>query len=119
MLSVTVKTKPITKYFKFVRVLFFYVNGHNFKISAYVKNHDLTQQFQGGKLVLYVTYAFGTLMEKIEGKIGLIEPTKGVKVDFEGADVWGVLANGHALFWQTSRITLEIRFLFVLVSKNP
>ena len=98
MLSVTIKTKPITIFFRFIRILFFYVNGGNFKISAYVKNLD-SSKFQGGKLIVQVRYAFGQLGESIEGKVGAIDPKKKVKVDFEGADKWGVLANGHALFW--------------------
>jgi hypothetical protein len=98
MLYVKIKTKPITVFLRFIRILFFYVNGGNFRVSAYVKNLD-SVKFQGGQLKILVTYAFGQLEEAIEGKIGVIEPGKVTKVDFEGADKWGVVANGHALFW--------------------
>lgn len=98
MLSVTLKTKPITVFFRFIRIAFFYVNGSHFKISAHVKNRE-SSKFQGGKLTVEVNYAFGQLSERIEGKIGTIEPQKEAIVDFEGRDKWGVLANGHALFF--------------------
>jgi hypothetical protein len=98
MLYVRLKTKPLTRILRFVRILFLYTSGCNFKISAYVKNLD-SVQFQGGTLRILVTYAFGSLYERINGKVGLIEPESEVKVDFKGSDVWGVLANGHALFW--------------------
>jgi hypothetical protein len=97
MLSVTVKTKPITLFFRVIRILFFYVNGSHFRISSYVKNFD-SPTFQGGKLTVYVKYAFGQLYEEIEGKVGAIKQGEKVRVDFEGANKWGVVANGHALF---------------------
>lgn len=98
MLHLKVKTNPITRFLKFIRIPFFYVNGSSFKISASIKNLD-SQQFQGGKLQIIVTYAFGNLFESIPAQVGAIKPKDEAKVDFQGQDKWGVLAHGHALFW--------------------
>jgi hypothetical protein len=98
MLQLKVKTTPITRFLKFIRIFFFYVNGSNFKISASVMNPS-SQKFNGGNLKIVVTYAFGNLWEQIIAQIGPIEPKGEVKVNFQGQDKWGVLAQGHALFW--------------------
>ena len=100
MLEIKVKTEPITRFLRFVRILFFYVGGSNFKISASVKNLS-SQQFPSGNLLIIVTYAFGDLFELIPARVGSIEPNKEIEVDFQGHDNWGVLAQGHALFWAT------------------
>ena len=100
MLHLKVKTNPITRFLRFIRIPFFYVNGSNFRISASVANLGF-QQFQGGKLQIVVTYAFGNLVESIPAQVGEIKPKDELKVDFQGQDKWGVLAHGHALFWVT------------------
>lgn len=97
MLYVRIRTKPITRFLRFIHIPFFYVGGSHFRISAYITNFEATQ-FQGGELDITVRYAFGSLAEFIIGKIGAIDPNKEVKADFEGNDTWGVLAQGHALF---------------------
>ena len=98
MLNVKIKTKPITKLLNLIRIPFFYVGGGNFRITANIKNFD-SVQFQGGLITIFIRYAFGNLTELIQMKVGAIEPQKEVKVDFKGHDIWGVLAQGHALFW--------------------
>ena len=102
MLSVTIRTKPITRFIKIrkesklIHVPFIYVSGKQFKISVYVKNHGKTD-FQGGTIKIYVRYTFGQFQETIKGKIGTIKPDKEVKVELEDY-TWGVLANGYVLF---------------------
>jgi hypothetical protein len=54
MLQLEVKTKPITKFLRFIKILFFYVSGSKFKISALVKNSSM-QKFLGGDLLIVVT----------------------------------------------------------------
>ncbi len=63
MLQLIVKTKPLTVFFRFLRVLFFYVNGHDFLITVYAKNHS-SNRFEGGDLIIHVKYAFGGYMRK-------------------------------------------------------
>jgi hypothetical protein len=115
MLYVTIRTKPITRFFRFIRVPFFYVSGGNFRISACVKNIDSTK-FQGGKLSVNVISAFGQLKLLIEGRVKPIDPKKEVEVDFEGHDVFGVLANGHALFF--ANVLDNANTLFVLCDEK-
>ena len=98
MLNVKIKTKPITKLLHFIRIPFFYVSGGNFRITAKIKNFD-SAEFQGGAITILIRYAFGNLTELIQMRVDAIEPQKEVKVDFKGHDIWGVLAQGHALFW--------------------
>jgi hypothetical protein len=98
MLNISIKTKPITKLLHFLRVPFLYVGGSNFRISAKIKNFG-SEQFQGGVITIFVKYAFGNLTELIEMGVEKIDPEKEVTVNFKGHDVWGVLAQGHALFW--------------------
>jgi len=98
MLNVKIKTKPITKLLHYIRIPFFYVGGGHFRITAQIKNFD-SVRFQGGVITILIRYAFGNLTERIQMNIGAIEPKKEVKLDFEGHDIWGVLAQGHCLFW--------------------
>ncbi len=98
MLNVRIKTKPITKLFHFIRIPFFYVSGGHFRISARIKNFD-SAQFQGGAITIFIRYASGNLTELIQMRVDAIEPQQEVNVDFRGHDIWGVLAQGHALFW--------------------
>jgi hypothetical protein len=96
-LNLVVKTKPTAVFFRFIRVIFFYVNGGHFLISVYAQNLDKHPRFEGGELRIHVKYAFGQLYEEIMGEIGPINPGETVKVKLEDSN-WGVVANGHALF---------------------
>jgi hypothetical protein len=97
-LYVEIKTKPIYEIRKrFVRTLL-YVHGYHYQISVSIKNIG-DNKFLGGKIVIYVLFAFGQFKEKMEADVLPIDIGQTVKVslDKEG-DKWGVLAQGHSLF---------------------
>jgi len=54
--------------------------------------------FGGGIINVFVKYAFGNLFEQISGAVPLVDANCESEVDLKGAEKWGVLANGHALF---------------------
>jgi hypothetical protein len=60
-----------------------------------------SQPFNGGTVNVFVTYAFGNLSEQMSGTVPLVAVNASGEslVDLKGRDKWGVLANGHALFW--------------------
>ena len=97
-LHVKIRTKPLTRLLKVIPIPFLYVHGHNFKISITIKNFG-PQRFNGGRIWIRVTYAFGNLNEEIEETVQSIDAHKERVVDSKEQDNLGVLANGHALFW--------------------
>jgi hypothetical protein len=81
-----------------LRIPILYVGGRHFIISAKAENFGKAP-FQGGNIKFVVTFAFGNLHIEINGKIGKIEAGKKGDVIFDRGTKFGVLSQGHALFW--------------------
>jgi len=96
-MHVKVITKPITKLLKYLPIPFLYACGYYFKISIFIKNLG-SQTFPGGRLNILVTYAFGNLREIIPGIVPSVNAGEEKEVDLKGQTMWGILAQGHALF---------------------
>ena len=95
---VDIKTSPKYEIGKHYVELPLYAHGYHYQISISIKNIG-DAKFHGGKIVVYVLFAFAQFKEKIEADVEPIDVGHTINVNLENeGDKWGVLAQGHALF---------------------
>lgn len=97
LLHIKVRTEPCTRFAK-LRIPILYVGGRHFLISAKAENCDKTP-FPGGDIIFTVTFALGNLKIQIPGTIGRVDAGKETEIVFTHGTKFGVLSQGHALFW--------------------
>jgi hypothetical protein len=93
---IKIRTTPIAKFFGYYVKFPWYVHGHHFRISIYIRNMDV-KRFVGGLIQVVVSYGFVELPEIIRVPVPPIDIGNEVRIPLKGK--LGVLAHGHALFF--------------------